>query len=94
MKSNLFQIREMEDYRWGESCKAGQDLGMKCYFEWIQKYSSSWRELYQFCKRNNLDYFLVKSQLGKTIDQMAEKKKLDWLDHKLHEWLIDTFSTT
>lgn len=38
------QIKEIEDYKWCESEKAGRDLGNQCCLEWVEKYAKDFKE--------------------------------------------------
>ena len=41
---NESQKKEMEDFRWIESEKAGHDVGKGIYLEWITSYAALWRD--------------------------------------------------
>jgi len=53
-EANNQQCVEMEKHKWLESEKAGYDLGVAAYFDWIVRYAKAWRDHWEcFCKENH-----------------------------------------
>jgi hypothetical protein len=44
LEYNKKQLKEMNDYKWIESEKAGKDLGQECTSNWVDKFAKKFHD--------------------------------------------------